>query len=221
MDPELDPDLEPVMISALEHYSYCPRQCALIHMDQVYDENTFTLRGSYNHERVDRSEVETRPDIRREYAMPLWSQRLGLVGRADLVEFTEDGPYPVEHKSGRRRQWGHEAIQLCAQALCLEEMLATPVPRGAIYYRGSRNRREIELDEALRRTVEQMTSAVRAMLAGTTLPAPVHDQRCRHCSLIDSCMPGVSRNTEHERRAARALFELEASVPASRRAHTT
>lgn len=193
---ERSSELAPVMISALEHYSYCPRQCALIHLDQSFDENTYTLRGRFSHERVDDPDTETRPDIRREYALPLWSDKLGLFGRADMVEFTDEGIYPVEHKVGKKRRWGHEAIQLCAQALCLEEMTGQPVERGAVYYRGSHARREVEFDPALRQIVVETTQAVRDMLAGTELPTPVNDARCRHCSLIDTCMPDISANVD-------------------------
>ena len=98
-----DDDLVP--ISALEHYSYCPRQCGLIHLEQVWSENVATTRGQIVHERVDEVGHETRPGTRLEFAMPLWSDQLGLVGRADLVEFRDDVPYPVEYKSGRRRTW--------------------------------------------------------------------------------------------------------------------
>lgn len=185
--------LEPVTISALEHYSYCPRQCALIHVEQTFTENVFTIRGRHTHERVDDPEAERRPGIHREYALPLWSERLGLTGRADLVEFTAEGAFPVEYKSGKQRQWGHEAIQLCAQALCLEEMTGQPVPRGAIFYHGSRKRREVIFDDTLRRIVEDTIHAVRAMLARVALPEPIFDARCTHCSLIDSCLPGVER----------------------------
>lgn len=201
-------ELAPVMISALEHYSYCPRQCALIHLDQSFDENVHTLRGSYAHERVDDPVSESRPDVRREYALPLWSDCLGLVGRADMVEFTEEGIYPVEHKVGKKRRWGHEAIQLCAQALCLEEMTGQPVERGAIYYHGSRGRREIIFDEGLRELVVQTVQAVREMLQGDELPPPVNDKRCGQCSLIDTCMPAVSMNADREERWLDDLFAV-------------
>lgn len=194
------------MISALEHYSYCPRQCALIHLDQSWDDNSFTVRGTARHERVDRPETEQRPDIRREWAVPLWSERLGLVGRADLVEFRPDGPYPVEYKSSKRRQWAHEAIQLGAQALCLEEMTGQSVARGAIYYHGSRARRDIDIDSELRALIERTIEAVRAQFGETRLPPPVNDARCRHCSLIDICMPTVSKNRARERSVLDRLF---------------
>jgi CRISPR-associated exonuclease Cas4 len=183
--------LEPVMLSALEHYSYCPRSCALIHIEQTFTDNVYTVRGQQAHERVDDPGDELRAGVVREYGLPLWSERLGLIGRGDLVEFTLDGPYPVEYKSGKKRQWGHETIQLCAQALCLEEMTGQPVTRGAVYYRASRARREVVFDAALRQLVAETAAAVRAMLAGGVLPPPIDDARCTHCSLIDTCLPAA------------------------------
>ena len=187
IETEQEEELEPVMISALEHYSYCPRQCALIHIEQTFDENIYTLRGHLAHERVDQSISRNEEAVRVERGLSLWSKCLGLVGRADVVEFHGETPYPVEYKQGQRRDWQFEAIQLCAQALCLEEMLGFPVPKGAIYYCSSRVRREIVLNEFLRVTVQNIAKEVRELLAGVDLPAAVNDQRCEKCSLIDSC----------------------------------
>ncbi len=202
--------LEPVTISALEHYSYCPRQCALIHLEQSWDDNSFTVRGTARHERLDEPGEEQRPGIRREWAVPLWSDRLGLVGRADLVEFHPSGPFPVEYKVGKRRQWAHEAIQLGAQALCLEEMTGQPVGEGAIFYHGSRARREVEIDDDLRDLVAGTIEAVRAQLAGSQLPPPINDAGCRHCSLNEICMPGVSGNLAREQAVLSRLFVVDA-----------
>jgi CRISPR-associated exonuclease Cas4 len=184
-------DTERIMISALEHYSYCPRQCALIHIEQTFNENIYTLKGHLAHERVDQIMSRTEDDIRVERGLPLWSPRLGLVGRADVVEFHGDVPYPVEYKQGKRREWQYEAIQVCAQAICLEEMFGLPVPCGAIYYCSSRNRREVIFDEFLRSAVEKAAEGVRTMLQNTHLPPAVNDQRCDKCSLVESCLPGV------------------------------
>ncbi len=144
------PDDQLVMISALEHWSYCPRQCGLIHLEQTFDENLYTLRGRHLHERVDRPLGETQHDVRVERAVPLWSDRLGLIGKADVVEFHAETPYPIEYKHGKRRRWGHDDLQLCAQALCLEEMTGRQVPEGAIFYGGSRRRKPVVFDDALR-----------------------------------------------------------------------
>lgn len=199
-----DDDL--VLVSALEHWSYCPRQCALIHLEQTYDENLFTLRGKRAHEAADLPGERLEEGVRVVRALPIWSERLGLVGRADVVEFRGATPYPVEYKVGRRRSWGHEALQLCAQAICLEEILGLPAPAGAIYYHGSRQRREVRFDDELRSAVEEATAAVRAMLAGTRLPPAPNDIRCPKCSLFDACLPGTVANPARIRGFIGELF---------------
>lgn len=183
---------EPIPISALQHYVYCPRQCALIHVEGVWEENLFTLRGRRAHEGVDVPEGMVREGVRVEYALPLFSERLGLVGRADVVEFHGGAPYPVEHKVGPRRARLADEVQLCAQALCLEEMLGVEVPRGALFYRASRRRREVRFTPELRALVERTVVEVRALLESARLPPPVHDTRCRDCSLVDACMPHLA-----------------------------
>lgn len=183
---------EPIPISALQHWSYCPRQCALIHIEQVFADNVFTARGNAAHARVDQPHVERSGVVRVERGMPLWSERLGLVGKADVVEFDAEGtPYPVEYKHGPRRQHIHDDIQLAAQALCLEEMAGKPAPLGAIFHFRSRRRREVKIDARLREAVEQAIAGVRALFVSGELPPPVNDARCRHCSLIELCQPAA------------------------------
>lgn len=187
--------IDPIPISALQHWSYCPRQCALIHLEQAFAENLHTLRGQAVHGRVDQPGFETRSGYRLERALPLWSERLGLIGKADMVEFFPDGtPYPVEYKHGRlsrdktRRQ--HDDLQLGAQALCLEEMTGHAVPEGAIFHASSKRRRVVPIDAELRAAVASAVAAVRAMLDAGQLPPPfVDDARCKECSLIDLCQP--------------------------------
>ncbi len=179
-----------IPISALQHHLYCPRQCALIHVEQTYDENLYTLRGNRVHERAHEPERDTVAGTRLERALPLYSERLGLVGKADVVEFLPDGtPYPVEYKAGARKKRDADDVQLCAQALCLEEMLGVAVPEGSIYYDRSRRRRVVPFTETLRNTVRETAEAVRALYDRDTLPEPVADERCRACSLLDACMP--------------------------------
>lgn len=186
-----DDDLLP--ISALQHWAYCPRQCGLIHLEQAFDDNLHTLRGQALHAQVDRPGFEVRRGLRVERALPLFSDRLGLVGKADTVEFEPDGTaYPVEYKLGARHKAAGIAscddVQLAAQALCLEEMTGRDVPRGAIYYAASRRRREVEVDAALRERVVAYLIAARSMLAAGTTPPPTADiQRCAGCSLRDRC----------------------------------
>lgn len=183
-------ECEPIMISALQHYSYCPRQCALIHVEQQFSSNVHTARGDAAHARVDEPGWETQPGARVERALPVWSDRLGLTGRCDAVEFRQDGSvYPVETKHGPRKAKIHDDLQLAAQALCLEEMTGKSVPRGAIYHHSSRRRREVIITEALRGHVEEVTAAVHALLVSGKLPPPVNDARCKECSLKDICQP--------------------------------
>lgn len=185
-------DADLVLISALEHWSYCPRQCALIHLEQTYDENIFTLRGNRAHERVHSEGAGTEDGVRIARGLPLWSDRLGLIGKSDIVEWHGETPYPVEYKVGKKRNWGHEVVQLCAQAICLEEMLGVPVPAGAIYYAGSKRRREVTFSPEDRRIVERLTRDIRAMLAGDRLPPAIDDARCPNCSLLDACAPAIA-----------------------------
>jgi CRISPR-associated exonuclease Cas4 len=199
-------DDELVPISALEHWSYCPRQCALIHLEQTYDENLYTLRGNRVHHGADEAGAATARGVRVVRAMPLWSERLGLTGRADAVEFHDATPYPIEYKSGRARQWAHEAVQVCAQALCLEEMLGVAVPGGAVWYHGSRQRREIVFDAALRALVEEHVGAVRAMLASARLPEAIDDARCPNCSLFEACLPSLAAHPARLRGIIGELF---------------
>ncbi len=201
-------DDDPIMISALEHWSYCPRQCALIHVEQTFDENLYTLRGQAVHKRVDEPVVEEQAGIRIERALPLWSKSLGLVGKGDVVEFHDGTPYPVEYKHGPHREQEHDDLQLCAQALCLEEMTGQSVPRGAIYHHSSRKRREVEFTVALRMRVAEVTEAIRAMLKATRLPPPVNDHRCTHCSLQESCMPSVIDEGRRASAVVRDLFTI-------------
>lgn len=181
---------DPIMISALQHFSYCPRQCALIHMEQTFDENVFTRRGRAVHKRVDEPTSDQAAGVHVERALPLYSERLGLVGKADTVEFRAGGiPYPIEYKHGPKRVQEHDDLQLAAQALCLEEMTGKEVRHGAIYHHSSRRRREVEISENLRQRVMETTAAVRTMLKTGVLPPPVNDDRCRHCSLVQICQP--------------------------------
>ncbi len=196
---------DPIMISALEHWSYCPRQCALIHVEQTFDENLYTLRGRAVHKRVDEPETEEQAGVRIERALPLWSKALGLIGKADVVEFHGKVPYPVEYKHGPHREQEHDDLQLCAQALCLEEMTGQAVLRGAIYHHSSRKRREVDCTPELRAQVVQAIQAIRYMLTGKRLPPPVNDRRCTKCSLQESCLPSV---TDEGRRASAVVHDL-------------
>ncbi|WP_246237492.1 CRISPR-associated protein Cas4 [Caldichromatium japonicum] len=142
-------------ISALEHWVYCPRQCGIIHLDGEFEDDIHTARGQAVHRLVREPTCEIKNGIKLERSLPLWSDRLGLIGKADLVDFHPNGTiFPVEFKHGRKRQKLHDDIQLTAQAMCLEEMLGRPVPRGAIYQASSKCRREVEITLDLLQRVE-------------------------------------------------------------------
>lgn len=184
-------ETDPVPLSALQHWAYCPRQCGLIHLEQAFEDNIHTARGQAVHHLVDEPGYEMKAGVKMERALPLWSDKLGLIGKADLVEFHPDGTvFPVEFKHGRKRQKVHDDLQVAAQALCLEEMLGRSVPKGAIYHASSHRRREVAITPELRRLVEETAAAIRTMLSCGKLPPPVNDERCRECSLKDLCQPG-------------------------------
>lgn len=194
-------DDELIPLSALQHWAYCPRQCGLIHLEQVFDDNVHTLRGNALHARVDQPGVETAKGVRVERALPLWHDTLGLVGKADVVEFLPDGtPYPVEFKQGHRHKAAAIAhcddIQLAAQALCLGAMTGRPVAEGALYYAGSKRRRTVTISSDLLQAVVETAQAVRRMLQAQALPPPLQGAdmqlRCKGCSLRDRCQPEVS-----------------------------
>jgi CRISPR-associated exonuclease Cas4 len=196
-----------VPISAIEHYSYCPRQCALIHVEQTFEDNVFTIRGRLAHERIDTGDDKPARGVRVARGVPLWSERLGLRGKADLVELRLEGPYPVEYKVGRRHG-PHADLQLCAQALCLEEMLGVAVPRGAVYYHALRRRHEVVFDELLRVRTVAAVAAIREMLRAQRLPPAPHDARCPNCSLVQACLPQVVGEPARLRGLQGALFRV-------------
>ena len=198
---------DPVPLSALQHWIYCPRQCGLIHLEQQFEDNVHTARGQAVHHLVDTPGYEVKRGVRVERALPLWSDRLGLIGKADLVEFHPDGRiYPVEFKHGRKRGRIHDDIQLAAQGMCLEDMLGRPVPQGAIYHASSHRRREVDITEDLRVLVRETADAIRAMLASGILPPPVNDARCRECSLREICQPELLAQQTQMDRLKQHLF---------------
>ncbi|MCL6548180.1 MAG: CRISPR-associated protein Cas4 [Alicyclobacillus sp.] len=186
-----------IPISALQHYSYCPRQCALIHVDQVWVDNSYTARGSWVHQRVDVEGVRSARGYRVLTALPVWSEQLGLTGKCDVVEMRDGVPYPVEFKIGamRRRRARHDNIQLAAQALCLEEMFGVPVAEGAVFHVASHRRRRVEIGEELRQEVTSLVQLVRDMLHRGEIPPPVRDRRCEACSLRPVCLPEIPENS--------------------------
>ncbi|MDO4643895.1 MAG: CRISPR-associated protein Cas4 [Cardiobacteriaceae bacterium] len=180
-----------IPLSALQHYAFCPRQCALIHNEQVWAENYLTAQGRALHERVDSGEPETRKGIRFERTVHVSAEKLGLIGILDLVEhdLQTDCLKPVEYKRGKPKIEHCDEIQLCAQALCLEEMTEQTINEGALWYQQTRHRVTVVFTDALRDETIQTISAVRTLLESGITPPPIYSKRCKACSLVELCLP--------------------------------
>lgn len=180
-----------VPISALQHMLYCPRQCALIHIERQWAENDFTAEGRLLHKRADSGGIERRSDVRIERGVRLRSFRLGVTGVADVVEIHEGGrPYPIEYKRGSPKAHRADEVQLCAQAVCLEEMLSVPVDEGALFYGAKRRRKTVAIDAELRALTAQVAEDTRRMLEAGKTPLPEYSPRkCDACSLQETCQP--------------------------------
>ena len=198
--------IEPIiLISALEHYEYCERQCALIHGDGVWADNVHTVRGTRAHRRVDSGKHRRERGVLTLRSIPLWSEHLGLSGRADAVEIRDGDIFPVEHKSGTRH--GRAAdLQVCAQAMCLEEMLQVEIPSAFVWYGGPRRREIVVLDAHLRSAVVDVVTAIRDQMIAGKLPAAPNDSRCDECQLEPHCLPHVTATAD--RIARRTAEEL-------------
>jgi len=183
-----------IMVSALQHFMFCRRQCALIHIEQIWAENRLTAEGRIMHDKVHEEGSESRGNVRIERALPLRSLRLGLTGVADVVEFHRqlDGswqPFPVEYKRGKPKPDDCDMVQLCAQAMCLEEMLGVSIAEGAIFYGKTRRRLDVAFHERLRSETEAIAGQVHALIDGGITPAPVYEKKCDSCSLFEICLP--------------------------------
>ena len=186
--------LDPIPLSALQHWAYCPRQCGLIHLEQAFDDNVHTLRGNAVHARVDVPGSESGPGVRIERALPVWHDELGLIGKTDVVEFTKNGAaYPVEYKHGSR-----------------SKATGRTVPEGAVFYSESRRRRVVPITAPLRNAVIAAATEVRRMLTEAHLPPPlaaeVATRRCRGCSLKERCQPEIASSAALRTARAR-LFD--------------
>jgi len=187
----MHPDDDTLPLSALQRLLFCARQCALTHIEQQWSENRLTAEGRLLHEKADSGRHETMPGVRIVRSLPIASRRLGLSGIADVVEFRHDGspPYPVEYKRGKPKHHDADRVQLCAQALCLEEMLGVTIPAGALYYGETRRREKVEFDAALRDLTERAAAELRSLMQSGVTPPPVFSAKCRRCSLIEICQP--------------------------------
>ncbi|MHB1500763.1 MAG: CRISPR-associated protein Cas4 [Candidatus Dormibacteria bacterium] len=189
--------VEPVVpISALEHHAYCPRQCALIHVDGVWNDSADTVRGTARHARVDSAADRTERGSKVLRHLPLWSERHGLSGRADAVIIASDGEIaPVEYKIGSPHR-GAADLQVCAQAICLEEMFGVPVKVGWIWYSAARHRTKVDLGPELRHRVLTAIDEIRGWLLSSVLPPAAADERCPSCQLLDHCQPELSSDPD-------------------------
>lgn len=190
-------------LSALQHLLFCERQCALIHVEQAWEENRLTVEGRNLHERVHAQDGETRPGVRIARGLRLRSLRLGLAGIADVVEFHHEArtaakgpgqPFPVEYKRGKPKPDESDKVQLCAQALCLEEMLECTIPRGALFYGTTRRRLEVEFDAPLRDLTARTAVRLHSLVEGGGTPPAVYGPKCETCSLLHLCLPRPRRN---------------------------
>lgn len=186
-------------ISGLQHLAFCPRQWALIHLEKAWAENRLTAEGRLLHERADLPGQTRRHELRTVRGMMLESCRLGLAGRADLVEFRPH-PFPVEYKRGKRKPNDCDLVQLCAQALCLEEMLRLNVPSGAIFYGEPRRRLDVVFTPELRSRTQALAEEMHLLYKGNITPTAVPGSHCRRCSLVDICMPNATAQSSVESR---------------------
>jgi CRISPR-associated exonuclease Cas4 len=196
-----------IPLSSLQHMAFCPRQCALMFIEQVWDENRFTVEGRIFHERVHEIGAETRGPIRISRGVHIRSLRLGIVGIADVIEFHRQAdhswrPFPVEYKRGKPKADDCDKVQLCAQALCLEEMLSVAIPAGSLFYGQTRRRLDVAFDEALRRETEETARRAHELITSGRTPPPVYEKRCESCSLMTDCLP----RTIQKRRSVKAYL---------------
>lgn len=190
-----------LMLSSLQHIVFCERQCALIHIEQLWSENVLTAEGRIMHDKVDTANRESRGSIRIEYGVPMRSLRLGLIGKADMVEFHKQGdkwiPFPVEYKRGKPKHDDSDKVQLCAQAMCLEEMMNVEVPEGALFYGQTRHRHDVRFDSALRTVTEDAAKRLHALIESGITPKAEYSSKCKKCSLVELCLPKASRKASN------------------------
>ncbi|QPB85804.1 CRISPR-associated protein Cas4 [Pseudoalteromonas rubra] len=203
-------DRRSVAISALQHYLFCPRQCALIHLEQVWQENFLTAHGRQLHERVDSGAPESRKGVRFERGITVNAPKLGLHGQLDLLEYhTKSSTYlPVEYKRGKPKATNVDKVQLCAQALCLEEMMATQVEVGALWYWQTRKRLEVEIDAALRAQTLALLEQIQNLFRQGRTPQPEYGKHCKSCSLYELCQPKLMQGDRSSAYVS-AMFNLD------------
>jgi CRISPR-associated exonuclease Cas4 len=181
-------------ISALQHLHFCPRQCAFIHVEQAWVENRYTAEGRILHEQPDKGRGERRGKLKIERDVALRSFRLGLIGKADVVEFHLSDekvwqPFPIEYKRGRPKKDNCDRVQLCAQAICLEEMLNVEIDTGALFYGKIRRRQDVVFDLLLRKETERLATELHQLIQSGVTPKPAYSKKCNLCSFFSQCMP--------------------------------
>lgn len=206
------PSTEPIPLSALQHAVYCLRQAALIHVERLWVDNRFTAEGHVLHAIADKGGSRKVAGVRRVMALPIASRQFNIAGVADMVEFLRDEggetPFPVEYKRGKSKLHRADEVQLCAQALCLEEMTGRQVLKGALFYAETKRRLAVAFDAELRRVTVETIAALNAIFAARVTPPPTHlKQRCRACSLVELCRPRAMVRQAHAWRG-RMLAEL-------------
>ncbi|WP_257326471.1 CRISPR-associated protein Cas4 [Pseudoalteromonas rhizosphaerae] len=199
-----------ISISALQHYLFCQRQCALIHLEQVWQENFLTAHGRQLHERVDHGGPETRKGVRFERGVTVNAPQLGLTGKLDLLEYQAsiNQFMPVEYKRGKPKANNVDKVQLCAQALCIEEMLGVDVNQGALWYWQTRKRLTVDIDEALRLQTKTLISDIQTMFYSAKTPSPIFGKHCKACSLNEICQPELITKDSSSRYITR-LFNMD------------
>ncbi|MCD6121149.1 MAG: CRISPR-associated protein Cas4 [Spirochaetales bacterium] len=188
-----------ILISAIQHYRFCPRQCALIHTEKIWQENQYTAEGLLLHSKAHSLQKETRQKIIFQYSLPVRSLEFGIIGKCDLVEFHyEDNRHkqlvnavPVEYKRGRAKKSDYDALQLYAQTLCLEEMLGIQISYGYLFYHKVKRRLKINFNEDVRKETLETIAAVRDLLNSNTVPKAVYSASCKRCSLYSQCKPEI------------------------------
>ncbi|WP_282109992.1 CRISPR-associated protein Cas4 [Shewanella algicola] len=187
-------DVRLVNISALQHFAFCQRQCALIHLEQVWQENYLTAHGRQLHERVDNGEPETRKGVRFERGVVVTAPHIGLTGKLDLLEHHKESNQfiPVEYKRGKPKASDIDKVQLCAQALCIEETLSISVANGALWYWQTRKRITVDFDLALRQQTIEFVKQVQQLFELGMTPPAIFGSHCNACSLIDICQPNLT-----------------------------
>jgi CRISPR-associated exonuclease Cas4 len=188
-------------LSILQHWLFCPRQAALILVEQQWTENQFTAEGRVLHEKADKPARQSRKGVRTLTALPLRSEQLRIYGVADVVELCDGQPFPVEYKRGRPKKHRADEVQLCAQAICLEEAFDTTILAGALFYGQTRRRKDILFDHELRRLTYDVAEQAHGTLGSGLTPRPVYEPRkCDSCSMLSHCKPKIFEkqiNVEH------------------------